>query len=73
MDQQRAPEHVPALDDFVPLREAAAMCGVSRGTFTAWAQAGKLIAVLTPEGRSFRRAAIESAAAHAGDDDYPIQ
>ena len=73
MDQQRAPENVEAPDDFVPLREAAAICGVSRRTLTAWARAGKLIAVVTPEGRSFRRSAIESAAAHAGDDDYPLQ
>jgi hypothetical protein len=73
VDEQRVPENVDAPEDFVPLREAVAICGVSRRTFTAWAQAGKLIAVLTPEGRSFRRSAIESAAAHAGDDDYPLQ
>jgi hypothetical protein len=35
MDPQRAPEQVDAPDDFVPLREAVAMGGVSRRTFTA--------------------------------------
>jgi excisionase family DNA binding protein len=69
MLQQRTSVEAP---DFISLREAAAMCGVSRRTVTAWARAGKLIAVLTPEGRCFRRSAVEAASELVGDDDYPL-
>jgi len=72
MDQRLANDNVDVADDLVTLQAAASMCGVSRRTVIEWANAGKLIVVVTPEGRCFRRSAIESAAARAGDDGYPI-
>jgi excisionase family DNA binding protein len=72
MYHQGADENVEARD-FITLREAAAMCGVSRRTVAAWERAGRLVAVLTPEGRCFRRSAIESASELAREDGYPLE